>query len=355
MVTKHLILNRYPQQNYSAFFNQKTGFFLRVEDTGCDEPFWCETGPELMDISITNYCDRGCEFCYKKSNTFGSHMSLENYEFILQQAERMKVFQIALGGGNPNQHPDFSEILRLTRETYNIVPSYTTNGRGLTNEILEASKKYCGAVAVSAYQPYNECFSSVQKFLDYKIRTNIHFLLKSDTLETAVDWLRNPPKLLSQINAIIFLNYKPVGRSPDLSYLLQPNEKLKEFFKLANDPHPFKIGFDSCSISGIVENMSVSQTFLDFCEAARFSMYISEDMKMYPCSFLVEKSDGVPVSSNNIQAVWRNHESFTIMRELLMRNQCNDCDFCSTCHGGCPVFPEINLCLPNIPNRDNRL
>jgi MoaA/NifB/PqqE/SkfB family radical SAM enzyme len=56
----------------------------------------------------------------------------------------MHAFQVALGGGNPNQHPDFIEILRLTREDYGIVPNYTTNGRGLSDTVLEATRRYCG-------------------------------------------------------------------------------------------------------------------------------------------------------------------------------------------------------------------
>lgn len=114
-----------------------------------------KTGPELLDVSITNYCERGCDFCYRGSNKNGKSMSLELYEKILKNAEQTGVFQIAIGGGNPNQHPQFIEILKLTRK-YGIIPSYTTNGQGMTKEIYEASKKYAGAVAVSWYSPSDD-------------------------------------------------------------------------------------------------------------------------------------------------------------------------------------------------------
>lgn len=96
----------------------------------------------------------------------GNHMKIDDYRIILRQASQMKVLQIALGGGNPNQHPDFSEIIKLTREEFNIVPSFTTNGRGLSEDVLVASKKYCGAVAVSAYDPFEETFKAVHQLLD---------------------------------------------------------------------------------------------------------------------------------------------------------------------------------------------
>ena len=66
-----LIMREYPAQHYKTLFNQQTGFFMRVEDDGYPEPFWAEEGPELLDVSITSYCERGCQFCYRKANNKG--------------------------------------------------------------------------------------------------------------------------------------------------------------------------------------------------------------------------------------------------------------------------------------------
>jgi MoaA/NifB/PqqE/SkfB family radical SAM enzyme len=151
-----IVIRHFTGQHYSSLFNPNTGFFARVEEPGYSEPFWSQLGPELLDIAITNWCDRGCEFCYRDSSEAGQHMSVRQYEAIMRQAVRVQVLQVALGGGNPNQHPDFCEILRLTREEYGIVPNYTTNGRGLTEQVLNATRTHCGAVAVSAYSPYDE-------------------------------------------------------------------------------------------------------------------------------------------------------------------------------------------------------
>jgi len=342
MVNSNLIINKY--KSHQAIFNQSTGFLLRLGNHFHQDPFWCDYGPELIDISITNWCDRDCVFCYKGSNQNGIHMEIDGYKKIMQQAMQMKVFQVALGGGNPNQHPDFCEILRLTHEDYNIVPSYTTNGRGLNEEVLLASKKYCGAVAVSAYKPYETLFKTVQQLSNFGIKTNIHFLLTSETINTAIQWLKNPPQIFNQINAIIFLNYKPVGRNPNPELLLGKAKNVQRFFQLAQEKKSFKIGFDSCSISGIARFMNISPIFIERCEAGRFSMYISEDMKMYPCSFMVDKIEGVPILEDNIQLTWQTHNSFTNMRELLNTNTCQECPSHDICLGGCPIFPEINVC-----------
>jgi radical SAM protein with 4Fe4S-binding SPASM domain len=86
-----------------------------------------------------------------------AHISLSDYEEIIRQAQSLHVFQVALGGGNPNQHPQFPEILRLTREKYGIVPNYTTNVRGRTPLVIEATAKYCGAVAVGEKMEVYPC------------------------------------------------------------------------------------------------------------------------------------------------------------------------------------------------------
>jgi radical SAM protein with 4Fe4S-binding SPASM domain len=339
------IVRHYPEQNYYTFFNQKTGFFARVEDCGCEEPFWSWHGPELLDISITNWCDRECPICYRKSNTNGKHMSVTDYEVIMQQASRMHVFQVALGGGNPNQHPDFREIIRWTREKYGIVPSYTTNGRGLTNKILEASRKYCGAVAVSAYPPYEEMKHAIELLTSYGIRTNIHFVLDYSSLETAIRWLENPPKYFGLLNAIVFLNYKPVGRGSNYNLLLKHSDKLERFFRLVTTcEHKFKIGFDSCMVSGLVRFTHVPAICYDGCEAGRFSMFISEDMKMYPCSFMAIDKDGIPIVKNNMLEVWQKSRLFWQIRDRLANNHCKGCSYSKLCLGSCPVFQEINLC-----------
>jgi len=228
MVSKSgaLLVKHFRTDHYTAIFNPRSGFFARVEDDGQPEPFWAEHGPELLDISITNWCDRGCAFCYRKSDTNGSHMPIDDFEEILRQAAEMHVFQIALGGGNPNQHPQFPEMLHMARVKYGIVPNYTTNGRGLDDTVLEATARYCGAVAVSAYPPYQETDVAVSRLADRGVTTNIHFILSSRTVGAAIDWLNAPPSFLRKAHAIVFLNYKPVGRHIDETMLLNRSDRL---------------------------------------------------------------------------------------------------------------------------------
>ena len=59
-------------------------------------------------------------------------------------------------------HPEFIQILEITRK-HHMIPSYTTNGQGMTDEIYNATKCYCGAMAVSWYEPYSEATQMIKK------------------------------------------------------------------------------------------------------------------------------------------------------------------------------------------------
>ncbi len=347
MIERKISIKRYSDQHYTALFDKSNGLLIRKEDVGHEEPFWCHSGPELLDISITNWCDKNCDICYRNSNENGTHMSIEDYESIIDQASQLGVFQVALGGGNPNQHPDFCDILKITNDKFGIIPSYTTNGRGLTERILKASKRHCGAVAISYYEPVDEFISSLELLKARGIKTNIHFVLTSISVNTAIEWLRLVPRFLEGINAVIFLNYKAAGYRKDHNLLLNQNQKYSEFFNLLNNKiYPFKIGFDSCSISGIVSNMNIDSIYLEPCEAARFSAFISEDLEMFPCSFMIDSYSGVSLRNRSIQDVWQKSGIFNGVRGKLLSggDNCLDCKSYVCCLGGCPIFDNLNLC-----------
>lgn len=93
-------LHRDKLQNYYHIFDNMTGIAARWNDNG-GNPFWREEAPELLDISITDYCERECDFCYRNANVEGCFMELSLFEDIIRQAESAGIQQIALGGGIP--------------------------------------------------------------------------------------------------------------------------------------------------------------------------------------------------------------------------------------------------------------
>ena len=82
---------------------------------------------------------------------------------------------------------------------------------------------------------------------------------------------------------------------------------------------------------------------LDTCERARWSAYISSDMKMMPCSF--DNQDMrrvVDFKKHTIEEAWDSSE-FEDFRDHF-RNSCSDCTVRASCMGGRSIRPEIVIC-----------
>lgn len=82
--------------------------------------------PELVDLKITNYCDKECNFCYQGSDRNGEHAKENIIYDILWTLRELKVFEVALGGGEPTTHPNFKRILNNV-VNYGMVPNFTTS------------------------------------------------------------------------------------------------------------------------------------------------------------------------------------------------------------------------------------
>ena len=335
-------IHRNSRRDYYNLFDYETGIAVRWGKNE-EHPFWKEEGPELLDISITNYCERECDFCYRKADQAGSFMNRRFFEEILQQADNIGVQQIALGGGNPNQHPEFVEFLQMARK-HHIMASYTTNGQGMSDDIYIATKRYGGAVAVSWYEPYIYAKNVIEACAKYHIPVNIHFVLNKESLKNAIDLLHSNVITWDIVNAIVFLNYKPLGSK--IYEGLCDNEELDMFFKSVLAFDKCKIGFDSCMISWLMKyKEGIADESIDFCEAGRFSAFIKEDGWMFPCSFLsYDRKYGEDLKKRNMEDIWHNGEAFIEMRQSLFKverqsvRECKKCDSYQICHGGCPKF-----------------
>lgn len=274
-------------------------------------------------------------------------MSVENFEKIISEGSQKGMFQCALGGrGDVDQHENFEELLQICRK-YDVVPNFTSSGLGFTPEIVDICKKYCGAIAISWYRS-DYTNKSIQMLLDAGVTTNIHYVLGNNSIDEAISHLENNdfPK---GINAVIFLLHKPVGLGSEKNVLDIKDPKVKKFFELvdhvnANHLVDFKIGFDSCSIPGILNFTSkIDGDSIDTCEGGRYSAYVSADMIMMPCSFdNQELRWGVDISKCSLQEAWDSKE-FDEFRSHF-KNSCSSCPNKSMCLGGCPIRRQIVLC-----------
>lgn len=335
-------------------FDTETGAYVRSgildengNDTGVD-PFMASF-PHLIDVGVMGHCLHGktglCVKagigCYQSGLTVEQpNMKLDDFEWIASQCEG-NCNQLALGGrGDPDQHEYFEDLLMISRD-HNLVPNFTTSGYGMTTEIAKICKKYCGAVAVSWYRS-EYTLRAIQMLLDAGVKTNIHYVIGKNTIDEAIERLKNND-FPEGINALIFLLHKPAGLGSKENMLDVDDPRVEKLFSEIDEKHPFKVGMDSCNVPGAIRFCkNVLPESLDTCEGGRYSCYIGPDMIMVPCSFDQNKKYEVSLRGTTIEEAW-NSEQFEKFRSH-MRNSCPECKIRDLCLGGCPLMPEIVFC-----------
>lgn len=306
--------------------------------------------PHMIDVGIMGHCTHGLSGkcsesgvqCYQSGwNINRPNMSLSDFKRIVRECRNLSN-QFALGGrGDPNEHENFEEILQICRNS-NIIPNYTTSGFGLTDEQIEISKKYCGAVAVSWYRsPYT--ISAIERLVKAGVKTNIHFVLNSDTIHEAIQLLKEN-SFPTGINAVVFLTHKPVGQGEKSKCIHFEDDSVKELFSMIRYPHfPFKIGIDGCFVVGLINSgLDFDMRYLDTCGAARFTCYIDAEMNIHPCSFDMNDKFVMSLRDMTIAQAWHS-DLFKQIRSIQMKG-CPDCEQSSVCHGGCFLYKDIILC-----------
>jgi len=310
---------------YIILFNGITGVEVLTGINKNPDPFVLDS-PSMIDVGVMGHCYNNCEICYQ-GNLNIPNMKLEDFKSIIDQCKG-HLNQVALGGkGDPNKHENFKEILEYCRKN-NVAPNYTTSGIYLTDEEVEISK-ICGAVAVSAYDK-DFTYLALDKFINSGMKTNIHFVLTSESFPLTIKILKGEDiwdgKVnLDKLNAVVFLLFKPQGNGKDKKYLCLSKNQIKEFSEIILSPKSkFKIGCDSCLINKISQVRQLSEqekSCVDTCEASRMSCYISPDMKFLPCSFGNKDIYGISITEDDtIQKIWDHGVPFKMFRNILHKN-----------------------------------
>ena len=198
------------ESNYHALYCD--GKTLRIP-LDPKKPITKLKNPEFYDVKITSYCTGRCPYCYMSSTDHGTDVA-NAAEKIKQYfgdiPEENRPFQVAIGGGNPNQHLDFVNILKTFYEL-GIVPNYTTNGLGLSDDICEATKRYCGGVAVSLHTHLKDIpHKAAKKLLEYGVLTSYNYLISDEkSVNEFVDNFFKHP----EIKYHVLLPQMPQGRA----------------------------------------------------------------------------------------------------------------------------------------------
>jgi MoaA/NifB/PqqE/SkfB family radical SAM enzyme len=327
---------RLVSDDFNFIFHKESGYTETWGATREEDPEFCQYGPLIADIEISTKCSEGCKFCYKANTSIGENMSFETFKNIFHKFPRT-LTQIAFGVGDIDGNPDMKKIFDYCKNNdyQYIVPNVTINGSRMTPEWYDYLAETMGAVAISHYSD-DKCFNSVKELTDRGMtQVNIHKLLSEDIFESCmnlIDKVKTDPRL-ENLNAVVFLRYKPKGRNKNL-FKQVTSIQFKQLIEKC-ELLGVKVGMDSCSsklyMDYIENNKSrEDQIYLSKCvepceSFGVMSSYINTQGIYFPCSFCEGELDwkqGINLNEADsfIKDVWFN-PLLNKYRELSIKDQ----------------------------------
>jgi len=278
-----------PESNYKAIFYKNCTFRIALDS---NKPITELEYPEFLDIKLTNKCLGNCPYCYQNSLPEEEHYTnivdkLRNYFSSMSLNQRP--FQIAYGGGEPTLHPEFLDVLKITKEEFDIVPNYTTNGMwtkdllnnlndtNYFNDLIHYTKKYCGGVAISCHEHLEKYWRyAASSYYHNDIMLNFHIIISSQkSIDRFVEIYK---QWESQVSYFVLLPLTPTGRATETpimwEYLMRNIVDL-DTSKIAFGAmfHPYLIG-NKLPFSLSLYEPELMSKYLDL-----------KDMKLYKSSF----------------------------------------------------------------------
>lgn len=257
--------------------------------------------PELVDLKITNFCPYGCIYCYQSSTPKGQHADLDKIKSIISELARLRVFEIAFGGGEPTLHPDFEEMVEFCT-TNHIVPNFSTrNTNCLKNARLLS---LIGAVAYSVDTPaeVKKIYAICQDNLVPPKKLNIQTVLGATSYETLKDILDICHKFNIRIT---LLGYKNVGFGRNVNY--EPYKWLPDLLDslIKNNKCPI-LGVDTAVIAEFRQELvdiGISPILFSSKEGETSCYIDALESKIRPSSYC-EESKMVPLTIEKINDIF---------------------------------------------------
>ncbi len=291
---------------YWAIFNRISGAKMRIAfpdnglfqtdnprsfDMNIDRAF----APELVDLKITDACpfvsrEECGKYCYQASQTGGVHADLWAIDRILNALSQLKVFEIAIGGGEPTLHPDFVEILATARDK-GISPNFTTRNLKWIEDDQQrnAILKNASAFAYSAHKPSDivKLAALLKKHNVDTNRVNVHIVLGTMSRERFEEMLNEAAKSHLRVTLLAFKNtghgeeYKKI----DYSWWIDVVKNMKTYIRVCIDT-PLAAEFDS-----ELQNAGVPN-WMYYTTEGRFSAYYNAvEGYLAPSSFEADDSN----------------------------------------------------------------
>jgi len=311
--------------------------------------------PICLTWELTYACNLACVHCLSSSGKRDPReLSTEQCKAIIDELERMQVFYVNIGGGEPTVRPDFWELVDYATE-HHVGVKFSTNGVRITAEVAErlAASDYVD-VQISldgATAAVNDAVRGVGSF-DMAIRALENLAAAGFTdAKISVVVTRHNVGQLDDFKALAdrygatlrITRLRPSGRGADVWDELHPTaaQQVELYDWLVAKGDRILTGDSFFHLSGLGAPGALAG--LNMCGAGRVVCLIDPIGDVYACPFAIHDrflagnilSDSGSGSAQGFDNVWKNSALFTELRKPQSAGACGSCGHYDACRGGC--------------------
>jgi len=309
--------------------------------------------PICLTWELTYACNLECAHCLSSSGRRDPReLSTEQCKAVIDELQRMQVFYVNIGGGEPTIRPDFWELLEYA-VNHQVGVKFSTNGVRITPEkaAFLASPACHGYVDVQV--SLDGATAEVNDYVrgpgSYDTALRALANLKDAGFEDAkisvvctrqnIGQLDEFKALADQYGATLRLTrLRPSGRGADVWDELHPlPEQQRELYdwlmKHTAEGEEVLTGDSFFHLAAFGESLPG----LNLCGAGRVVCLIDPVGDVYACPFAIHDNflAGNLLSDGGFQRVWQTSALFNELRAPQTGGACAKCEFFDSCRGGC--------------------
>jgi len=303
--------------------------------------------PICLTWELTYACNLACVHCLSSSGKRDPReLSTRQCKDIIDELERMQVFYVNIGGGEPTVRPDFWELIDYAT-AHHVGVKFSTNGVRITPEVATR-------LASSDYVDVQISLDGATAEVNDAVRGRGSFAMAIRALENLADAGFADAKIsvvvtrhnVGQLDAFKALadrygatlritRLRPSGRGADVWDELHPTaaqqRELYDWLVAHGDGVLTGDSFFHLSAFG------QSLPGLNLCGAGRVVCLIDPVGDVYACPFAIHEKflAGNVLADGGFEAVWQHSDLFTELRSPTTGGACTRCSHFDACRGGC--------------------
>jgi mycofactocin biosynthetic radical S-adenosylmethionine protein MftC len=303
--------------------------------------------PICLTWELTYACNLSCVHCLSSSGRRDPReLSTDECKRVIDELERMQVFYVNIGGGEPTVRPDFWELVDYAT-AHHVGVKFSTNGVKITPEAarrLAASDYVDVQISLDgATREVNDAIRGAGSF-DLALRAMRQLADAGFTgFKISVVMTRQNVGQLDEFRALAdrfgaqlrITRLRPSGRGADVWDELHPTaEQQRELYDwLVAHGANVLTGDSFFHLAGYGEALPG----LNMCGAGRVVCLIDPVGDVYACPFAIHDAflAGNVRSPGGFAGVWRDSALFAELRGPQSGGACTACSAFDACQGGC--------------------